>query len=263
MGDEIELENAGDKVYFRGPATNARAQTTTSFHHFEIKTGKVAASGNVMSLMGNATELTFKYQLAKLFTDCSALTSAPELPALEVSESCYENMFQNCNGLISPPSTLPATAAAVKCYYAMFYGCSSLIEMPELPATTLREECYYNMFRNCTSLTTVHELPARTVETSCYERMFQGCSSLTASPHIKITTMNPTNTKAMNFMFYGCTSISSIKMDWTGNFSTSTTSSTANWVGGNVGSTGTFYYNGSSTARGTHAIPRGWTIVPF
>ena len=72
-----------------------------------------------------------------MFRDCENLISAPELPAKELSEGCYENMFA---------------------------GCLHMTEGPELPATTLTGYCYYQMFRNCFFL---HKLKAMFKDIDC------------------------------------------------------------------------------------------------
>lgn len=119
-------------------------------------TGRIAASGNVNSLLEEDEEtartmsLTGKsYCYGSLFRDCRSLTSAPELPAMELASKCYYGMFLN----------------------------TSLIQAPELPAMVLDSYCYQDMFTSC-SLTSVPELPATTLVTSCYNRMFVNCKSL-------------------------------------------------------------------------------------
>jgi hypothetical protein len=34
-----------------------------------------------------------------MFRDCTSLTSAPELPATTLQQSCYNNMFNGCSAL--------------------------------------------------------------------------------------------------------------------------------------------------------------------
>ena len=63
-------------------------------------------------------------------------------------------MFSNCTGLTKAPE-LPATTLAKSCYGYMFRGCTGLTKAPELPATTLAERCYHFMFRGCKGLTSV------------------------------------------------------------------------------------------------------------
>jgi hypothetical protein len=65
-------------------------------------------------------------------------------------------------------------------------------------------------------------------------------------------------------MFLGCSSLNSIKIGYTGNFSGTGVPTDAFyfWVSG-VAASGTFYYNGSDTHSGVSAIPRGWTVQTF
>jgi hypothetical protein len=60
-------------------------------------------------------------------------------------------------------------------------------------------------------------------------------------------------------MFCGCSSLNSIRIGYTGNFSTTYFN---DWVDG-VSSTGEFYYSGSDATTGTSAIPSGWTVKPI
>ena len=86
-------------------------------------------------------------------------------------------MFSGCTGLTTAPD-LPATTLAEYCYHLMFNGCTGLTTAPKLPATTLVRSCYKEMFSGCTGLTTAPELPATTLANSCYYKMFYGCSKL-------------------------------------------------------------------------------------
>jgi hypothetical protein len=131
----ITLANVGDKVYFAAGEdgnehmaviVGGSARSGNSF----AMTGRVAASGNVMSLLNaEAPGDTAGYAcFLWLFRECAALTTAPELPATTLAAHCYDGMFE---------------------------GCTSIVSAPELPATTLAAYCYSEMFRGCTSLTTV------------------------------------------------------------------------------------------------------------
>ena len=63
-------------------------------------------------------------------------------------------MFQGCSSLTTAPD-LPATTLANSCYESMFYGCTSLTQAPELPATILADGCYSGMFSGCSNLNTI------------------------------------------------------------------------------------------------------------
>ena len=152
---------------------------------------RVACEGDIRTLIDfdnyetvNTSNATF----TSLFNGCIQLTSAPELPATDLAEFCYQNMFEGCISLASAP-VLPATTLAKSCYYGMFRGCTSLETAPALPATDLAEFCYENMFRGCEELETAPELTAETLAESCYSWMFQGCTSLEEAPVLPATAL--------------------------------------------------------------------------
>ena len=141
-----------------------------------------------------------------MFFGCTGLTSAPELPATTLTYRCYAAMFSGCCGLTSVPKLLPATTLAANCYGSMFFGCTGLTSAPELPATTLAERCYGNMFFGCTGLTSAPELPATTLAESCYTNMFRDCSRLTSAPELPATTLAD---YCYDCMFWQCTGLTS------------------------------------------------------
>ena len=136
----VTLANIGDKVYVRATsAGNTGMGTSTTAYNKFVMTGKIGASGNVDTLLdqnGNTTLTSYCYY--SMFSGCSSLTTAPELPATTLASNCYANMFSGCSSLTIAP-TLPATTIADYCYYNMFSGCSSLTTAPELPATTIAD----------------------------------------------------------------------------------------------------------------------------
>ena len=138
-----------------------------------------------------------------MFQGCSSLTYTPELPATTLAPNCYQAMFMNCTSLTSAPA-LPATTLSAYCYVSMFNGCSSLTQAPELPATTLADSCYDSMFYECSSLTQAPELPATTLADACYAGMFRNCTSLTQAPELPATTLSG---RCYLMMFEGCTSL--------------------------------------------------------
>ena len=183
----ITLANAGDKVYFRGDNTTV-SESSSNYYKF-VMSGKIAASGNIMSLLDKT---------------CKSRTIS--------NNYCYYYMFYNCTSLTTAP-TLPATTLANYCYYYMFRGCKNLTTAPTLPATTLANYCYRNMFYNCTSLTTAPALPATTLASNCYNGMFNSCTSLqvhssSGTGHTKAWRI-PTSGSASSYtsqsnMFYNC-----------------------------------------------------------
>ena len=244
----------------------------------------VGCSGDIRTLVdyenydtANTSEAKFK----ELFKDCTQLTTAPDLPATTLADSCYFNMFRGYSSLTYTPE-LPATTLAPGCYDSMFYECTSLTEAPELPATTLAPYCYSSMFVRCTSLTQAPELPATTLTDRCYMIMFHGCTSLTQAPELPATTLTdrcyfmmfdgctsltqapelPATTLAQLCyfnMFNGCTQLNYIYMMAT---DINAVACLYNWVLG-VSSTGTFVKNSAATwdVTGADGIPEGWNVV--
>ena len=209
VGNTITLASVGDKVCFAASSgvTNTTFASSTSAYHKFVMTGKIAASGDISSIRKNsktAKNLTMaNYCYCYIFRDCTALTTAPELPAMTLASRCYQYMFYNCRSLTTAPE-LPATGLATYCYIYMFNGCTALTTAPELPATTLTNNCYDSMFYGCTSLTTAPALPATTLSTYCYRSMFNGCTALTTAPELPATTLKPS---CYTNMFFGCTSL--------------------------------------------------------
>ena len=133
----ITLANVGDKVYFaagsggnRGTSSaNYSAETSNMF----VLSGLVAASGDISSLLSGVDTIPDlagrdDYCLSRLFAGCTALTSAPALPAVRLAKGCYYRMFTGCTSLTRAPA-LPATTLANSCYSCMFNGCTSLVSI--------------------------------------------------------------------------------------------------------------------------------------
>ena len=135
VNDTIQLAKVGDKVYFKAKYQNTQMAVPYgeyySYHNFEM-TGKIAASGNINSLLEENEETARTMSLSgrdacyfSLFNGCISLTTAPELPATTLANNCYDNMFYRCTSLTSAPE-LPATTLATNCYESMFSECINL-----------------------------------------------------------------------------------------------------------------------------------------
>ena len=229
----ITLTNVGDKVYFRRKEKACSFSDSSNWAQFAM-TGKIAASGNIMSLIDptcEETEIPCEDCFVELFHSCSSLTAAPALPATSLKKNCYLSMFMDCTSLTAAPE-LPAMNLAENCYNYMFMNCTSLTAAPELPAMNLAKNCYDSMFYYCTSLTAAPELPATNLATSCYRNMFNSCSSL--------------NSITVHF--------------------TTWSSSTSFWVS-KVPASGTFHCPSGLSHEGSDygksKIPTDWTVVTF
>ena len=175
---------------------------------------KIYVYGNMMSLINDEGDfskdktISEEYALAGLFDSNANLYNHPEkkllLPATTLAKSCYSGMFSNCTSLTTAPE-LPATTLADGCYGWIFFGCTSLTTAPELPATTLADYCYSEMFCYCTGITTAPALPATTLAANCYEYMFVNCTSLETAPVLPATTLAD---KCYIQMFTNCEKLS-------------------------------------------------------
>ena len=183
--------NSGDILYIRGNNPNGfnRGSAVNKYCSFEMNGGKVRCYGNIMSLIDYKNLpniIPCEYCFYGLFKDCTALTTAPELPATKLAKGCYCSMFEKCTSLKIEPA-LPATTLKDSCYYRMFFNCTSLTVAPELPAQRLANFCYCKMFYSCTSLKIAPELPTAELTIGlrgCYDGMFYGCTSLKNKPEL-------------------------------------------------------------------------------
>ena len=119
-------------------------------YNFKTSGGKCNVLGDILSLYNYQESY---YNFYSCFKDCENIINADKLllPTTNLSESCYESMFEGCIQLISTP-ILPSMNLNVSCYKRMFKGCGSLIKAPILPATELVESCYEEMFIDCSNL---------------------------------------------------------------------------------------------------------------
>ena len=255
---------AGDKVQFYGNGTSITSyygtKITGSGDDFTCK-----VYGNIMSLVdeenfATATTLSANYTFRALFNNNTTLTDASGLllPAtqLALATSCYYSMFEGCSALTTAPE-LPATTLVNECYFYMFKGCTALTTAPALPATQLAGSCYYGMFYGCSALTAAPALPATQLENHCYRQMFRGCTTLTASPVLPATQLV---TRCYQEMFYDCSKLATVTCLATSGIGQS--NSTYDWLrnaGWDAEDTKTFYaVNTDDWPSGNNGIPNGW-----
>lgn len=288
-GDGATAANNGAgefRLYFRGKNNTLITGGNLSYWIIDADTASVACSGNIETLLdytiveaGNHPTMAANC-FANLFKNCTALSSAPELAATNLSNNCYVRMFMGCTGLTAAPA-LPATTVTGCCYQEMFEGCTSLTQAPVLPAMTLGVGCYIGMFSGCTGLTAPPALPALTLATYCYKEMFYGCTDLTQAPALPATnlifgcyfgmfhgctelTAAPELRAAAlvqecyKEMFYGCTKLNNIRVNF--NSWADDVDATLDWVYG-VSSTGTFVCPAEldTSVEDESHVPVGWS----
>lgn len=171
------------------------------------------SSGNTMSLISQymPDEIPNDYCFYRLFFQSDMLLSAPEVPATVLMGHCYQEMFEACRRLATPPSSIPAETINKYACRQMFAKCGSLQRGPDIAARKLEESacesmfyesglittpyfapdvlvsdaCCRSMFMFCQSLTScMEELPCQMMQTSCYESMFSCCMNLRTPPRL-------------------------------------------------------------------------------
>ena len=192
-----------------GTAANYDDYSTITFSD---PTVKVKCSGDIRTLIDYTaykTAATGNCCFISLFKGCTALTSAPELPATKLAHSCYSEMFEGCTSLVKAPD-LPATTLAPSCYFSMFKGCIALTGAPELKAEEILNASCQSMFEGCTSLVNAPALLQATIlAANCYTNMFKDCKLLKTAP---VLPAGRIDYSCYSYMFQNCTNLESVTM---------------------------------------------------
>lgn len=257
FNETVEIPS-GESIYVRG---NNPAGISTSSEDYScfVMTGSLVCEGNIMHLLSYTEDLTTipgtSYCFYKLFSECTALTTAPKLPATVLGDYCYDGLFYGCTSLSAAPE-LASTSLSNFCYREMFYGCESLLEAPDLPATIVPVGCYNEMFCGCHALEKAPDtLPALLLSEFCYAGMFSDCTVLENAPKLPALGLVE---NCYNNMFNGCSGLNNI----TALFTTEPSEfCTMSWVEG-VAEIGSFTKNSSATweVTGSNGVPEGWLI---
>ena len=163
-------------LYIRGNNPGG-LNSVSEYYTFVIEGDKVSCSGNIMSLIDykNLPDIIpCDYCFSLLFSGCTSLTTAPELPATKLTDGCYYQMFTGCTSLKTAPE-LPAVELSEYCYSYMFFGCSALTTAPKLFAKGLAYSCYHRMFSYCASLKTTYDTSAKGLVYSYGNLMVELC----------------------------------------------------------------------------------------
>ena len=163
-GETTQTIKAGGKVLWKGYITPLSSIGTFT------ATGKFNVYGNVTSLRlsdnfrnGNYTIIQKIAGLRFLFTNNHHIIDAANmiLPINTMYASCYESMFSGCTSLTTAPE-LPATELASNCYRNMFSGCKKLNHITMLATDITATNCLYNWVTN------VSESGTFVKDESCY-----------------------------------------------------------------------------------------------
>ena len=196
----VILTNVGERVYFRAQSEgNIQLGEST----FELSK-KAYCHGNIQYLLSQTPDNSVgAYAFYSLFAYCDdKLLSCPLLPATQLAEECYSDMFYGCTGIIMPPE-LPAQTLAQSCYDGMFSGCKSLVSAPDLLALDIPFGAYQSMFNRCDQLKNAPIISAKRISSYGCAYMFQG-SGVRTSPTFELDSLG---TYAMAGMFAMCTNL--------------------------------------------------------
>ena len=260
VGESTPTIGAGRKVYFR--ASGLTASSGDGIGTFST-TGMFNVGGNIMSMAYGAdfkgkTEITNNYAFSGLFKRAEGMVDASNLrlPAMSLTEACYNAMFAHCTNLIIGPN-LPALNIPALGYSNMYNNCSNLKSVCTLPATILGSQCYISMYMNCESLEVAQEeLPAETIDQQSYGNMYMGCKNLKKSPIIRAKHIAK---YGFNRMFKECSNLNHVTCYAESKDTSGTT--TWEWLMG-VPSQGTIVKSRKLDLSGNSetGIPRGWTV---
>lgn len=273
--------SADDYVRLRASISNSGSTLGT----IEV-TGKYEVLGNFMSLVAHE-DFPTAYRIGGsnfvgLFANNNNLVSAENLilPAIDITQSCYQHMFEECRNMEHAPKILPAKNVPAEAYEGMFNGCRKLTDAPQINAEKVGAMAMKNMFYGCTSLTVAPELGFTELDSGgtnhciqmfygctgltqapsnlypdtynyCYDSMFANCTSLQKAPVLHAKQLA---SSAYRNMFKGCSSLNYVK----DMYETAQSNSRQNMFDG-VPSTGTCVQNYNCVDSWTPNS--GWTII--
>ncbi len=143
---DVAFGGSNGDLRLRGKSSKGTANDVYSYSTIGFSTGaQVKCTGDIRTLIDYTDYTgvgTSSAKFCSLFHLNTLLTTAPELPATDLKDGCYDSMF---------------------------YGCTSLTEAPELPATKLVSDCYRYMFYNCSSLSKVTMLATEVSASNCLD----------------------------------------------------------------------------------------------
>ena len=263
---EVEFGGSLGDLRMRGisPKGTAISDQDCTNITFSDSSVPVSCTGDIRTLVDwedHANADTRDARFCWLLYDNAMLTSAPELPAMELADHCYTGMFCWCKSLTEAPA-LPAEELSEYCYQTMFTGCSKLSKVPALSSMNLAKGCYNAMFEECESMVTAPALPATTLAEACYQFMFYQCTALQKAPELPAAKLVR---NCYTRMFFGCSMLSEVTVKVTDTDMSLEANlglnAMSDWLKA-VASSGTIHKSSTFTnlPGGSSGIPEGWTV---
>ena len=156
---------------------------------------------NIRNLKTNEVNI-----MARMFSDCSSLTSL-NLRGFDTSNvTDMNNMFYNCKSLTNLDLSDFETGKVNNMSY-MFLKCSSLTGLNVSGFDTSNVLYMVYMFCDCSSLTSLDLSGFDTSNVIYMQFMFSGCSSLTS---LDLSGFDTSNVTDMGYMFYYCENLTNL-----------------------------------------------------
>ena len=242
----------GGNAYLSNGTTDYTLITPLGFGNVDL--AKVAVRGNIFSLLDGE--------------NFESITSVPIY--------CFNNLFcgnSYSNTVLTDASGIILTNGSLKCndntFRQMFYGQKRLEKGPQTPPSIEANTksiigVFDSMFNNCIKMESCFDninIDASKIPNSPSYARFT-CRNMFRSTKIKKMGITYTGTKfgSAQFlnMFYGCSELNQIEVNFT---TWPSTAFMGNWVNG-VSSTGTFICPEALPINyATNRIPPGWTVV--
>lgn len=235
---------ANGRVYLRGDS--GRTATSSSNTHTFSSTGNVYAGGNAVTLVSATSGVqgvNLNHAFCHLFNGMTTLVGVN-------------------TGLFDGIDTVDTGT-----FRETFGGCSNLANVPDLEITGIAanaSDSFRSCFYQCSTLTTAASIALRftVTYTRTLYQMFTGCTHLVTGADI--ADIGTLGTNALQALYSGCTSLTSIEVgfdDWGDG------SATSNWTR-NINTVGTFHcpsmlpstMNSSDNVTVANYIPYNWTV---
>ena len=163
-----------------------------------------------------ATTLTkgcYNYMLAY-----TGLTEVPELPATEIPDYAYQEMFRDCYELTEAPAINVETVGEYGCSQ-MFDKCKKLAKANAIHVKNVGPSAFRWTFQDCKELTEAPAITAETVGEYGFASMFYGCEKMTKANDINVKDAD--SQYSLAWMFSNCIALTespAISVKSLGNF---------------------------------------------
>lgn len=218
VGQIIYLQNPDEYVQFCCMSSESQLQQyfENSYNGYYCRLqgngNMVSFKGNIQSLL-NYSDTCYRYCFCNLFGMDDVLQAIDQLylPAQNLQEGCYSQMFYQCSNLKYSMKCLPAKEInSSNCYSNMFGWCTSLSTVPKIQVQFINQDCsgtFTYMFQSCQYLSDASNIqikPQYLPSDTC-SFMFQDCSQLIYGPKILSTELA---WFACGSMFFNCINLS-------------------------------------------------------